>query len=348
MIVLVVLVFIAVVAIGISYRINMKAVDSNDHTLIEVVIPEKSTVKDIGKILKEKDLIRSSTFFNIYVKLFKVGTMKATTYHLSRDMDFKTIIDTLVEGNSYNGDQISIKFTEGINIRQLANTIDKSTNNSYDDVMNLVNDDNYIDELIEKYWFITSDIKNNDLYYKLEGYLFPDTYFFANEEVSVKEIFAKMLNQTDKILSKYKDEIEKNNLSVHYVLTLASLIEKEGKTRDFKNISSVFYNRIDKNMKFESCASAIYGTKKEFSEISNRVITNEVMKVQNAYNTYFVQVPVGPICLPSENAIEAAINPSKTDYLYFLSDNQGKTYFFKTYSEHQQKQRELVQAGKWN
>jgi UPF0755 protein len=72
------------------------------------------------------------------------------------------------------------------------------------------------------------------------------------------------------------------------------------------------------------------------------------MKQENAYNTYFVQVPVGPICLPSEKAIEAAVNPNKTDYLFFLSDNQGVTYFFKTYQEHQQKQKELINSGKWN
>ena len=138
-------------------------------------------------------------------------------------------------------------------------------------------------------------------------------------------------------------------LSVHFVLTMASIIEKEGKTKDFKDISSVFYNRIDNNMKFESCATAIYGIKKEFSDYTgNRTITYVEMHDNNPYNTYEVQVPVGPIGNAGETAIEAAINPSESEYLYFLSDKEGKTYFFKTYSEHQKKQSELEKAGKWN
>ena len=349
MIAIVVLVFIAIAALGITYKIQTSAMDSSDHEIIEVEIPEGSSSKKIGGILEEKKLIRSSTFFTIYVKLFKVEGLQSGNHKLSRDMNYEKLIEELkVKDTTSSKGEITIKFGEGHNIRQLAKTIEENTNNKYEDVMALVNDPKYIDELIEKYWFIDESIKNDNLYYKLEGYLFPDTYKYASKDVTVKEIFTKMLNQMDTVLSKYKDSMTKNNLSVHFVLTLASLIEKEGKTRDFKDISSVFYNRIDKNMNFESCASAIYGAKKEFSDIANRVITDEVKKANNAYNTYFVQVPVGPICLPSEKAIEAAINPSESEYLFFLSDNQGVTYFFKTYSEHQQKQRELINAGKWN
>lgn len=348
MIAIVVLVFISIMSVGIVYKIHTSAVDSSDHTKIEIVIPNNTSTKKIGEILEENKLIRSSTFFNIYVKLFKVEGLQSGRHELSRDMNLEEILEELKKVDKTNENEITIRFDEGSNIRQLAHKIEDNTNNKYDDVIALSNDDKYIDELIQKYWFIDESLKNNNLYYKLEGYLYPDTYRFSSKDVSIKEIFGKMLDQTDKILSKYKDDITKNQLSVHYVLTLASLIEKEGKTRDFKDISSVFYNRIDNNMKFESCASAIYGAKKEFSDITNRVITNDVMKQENAYNTYFVQVPVGPICLPSEKAIEAAINPNKTEYLFFLSDNQGVTYFFKTYSEHQQKQKELINAGKWN
>ena len=343
------LVFITIITLFIIYKHNLSPVDKDDTSVITVVIPEKSTAKEIGKILEEKELIRSSTFFNIYVKLFKPGDMKASTYELSKSMSFEEIIDELVKGNSYNKEQISITFKEGYNIRQIATKIEENTNNKYDDVITLSNDSEYIDELIEKYWFITDDIKNDSLYYKLEGYLFPDTYFFSNKDVSIKEIFSKMLDQTDKKLSPYKNVLEEKKLSVHYILTLASLIEKEGKTIDFKDISSVFYNRIDNNMKFESCASAIYGVKKEFRDYTgNRAITDVEMKDNNPYNTYIVQVPVGPICNPSIDAIEAAINPEETNNLYFLSDITGKTYFFESYSAQQQKKQELIKAGKWN
>ena len=349
MIGLVCLVLIAIIVLFIIYKKNLSPVDKNDTTIITVEIPEKSTSKEIGKILEEKEVIRSSTFFNIYVRLFKPGEMKASTYELSKSMSFEEIIDILVKGNSYNKEQISITFKEGYNIRQIAEQIEKYTINKYDDVIALSRDKEYIDELIEKYWFITDDIKNDNLYYNLEGYLFPDTYFFSSKNVSIKEIFTKMLNETDKKLSKYKDTLEEKKVSVHYILTLASLIEKEGKTIDFEDISSVFYNRIDKNMKFESCASAIYGIKKEFSDYTgNRAITDVEMKDNNPYNTYLVQIPIGPICSPSIDAIVAAINPKDSNNLFFLSDITGKTYFFESYSEKKKKKQELIKAGKWN
>ncbi len=346
--IILILAFVAALSIGITFRINMKPVDSSDKTLIEVVIPNDSSVKQIGSILKEKDLIRSSTFFNIYVKLFHVNNMKATTYYLSKDMSFKEIIETLEKGNSYNPNQISIQFKEGYNMREVAKVIDANTDNTYDQVIELSNDIEFINELIDKYWFIDESIKNENVYYKLEGYLFPDTYFFNNKSVTVKEIFIKMLDQMDKVLSKYKNDINKKNLKVRDVLIMASILEKEGKKKDFKQISSVFYNRIEKGMLFQSCATAIYGVKKEFSGLSTRAITSDIMQNNNPYNTYIVKVPVGPIGISGEDAIEAAINPSNDENLYFLSDNQGKTYFFKTYQEHQQKQRELMQKGLWN
>lgn len=348
MIGLVILVFVTIVSLGIVYKVNISPVDSSDKTEIEVIIPEGATIKQIGEILEEKDLIRSSNFFGIYCKLFGVGNLKATKYRLNKSMDLQEIIEKLEKGNSFNEEQISIKFEEGINIRRLATIISENTNNKYDDVIKLANDKDYIKELEEKYWFISDDINNDDLYFKLEGYLFPDTYFFASKDVTVKEIFGKMLDQTDKVLSKYRNVMQEKKLSAHFVLTLASIIEKEGKTKDFKDVSSVFYNRIEKNMKFESCASAIYGKKLEFDQINNRVIDDTIKKDNNLYNTYIVQVPIGPICLPSEKAIEAAINPNKTDFLFFLSDNTGKTYFFETYQLQQKKKNELINAGKWN
>lgn len=352
MIAVVCLVLVAIIAIGITYKVNMGPVDKNDHEIVKVNIPDGTTAKGIGKILKENKLIRSSTFFDIYVKLFvDAKKFQTGTHDLSRDMDLKAIIEKLQTEKDVvtpSKDEINITFREGLSMRQVAEVIENNTNNTKEDVINLSNDKEYIEELIKKYWFITEDINNDDLYYKLEGYLYPDTYRFAGKDVSVKEIFTKMLNQMDKKLSQYKEIMEEKKLSVHFVLTMASIVEKEGKTRDFKDISSTFYNRIDKNMKFESCATAIYGIKKEFSDYTgNRAITNVEMQNDNKYNTYMVQVPIGPIGNPGEDAIDAAINPNKTEYLYFLSDNQGNTYFFDTYAEHQSKQRELEKVGKW-
>ena len=193
-----------------------------------------------------------------------------------------------------------------------------NTNNSYDDVIDTLNDKAYLDELIEKYWFITDNIKNDKLYYSLEGYLFPDTYYFSNKDVTVKEIIEKMLDKMGKVLEEYKDEIENSNLSIHEILTLASIIEKEGKTQDFAMISSVFYNRLKLKMALGSCATAYYGMGMDFDEVG--IATSEMMSNINDYNTYILtSLPIGPISLPGLNAIIAAIKPDESDNLYFLS-----------------------------
>lgn len=345
-IVILTLVIIAVVSLCTVYNINIKAMDKNDSTKIEVVIPSGTSKKNVGKILEEKDLIRSSTFFGIYIKIFGAEDFKASTYYLSKDMNLKEIIKTLEKGNSYNPEQIAITFKEGINMRNIATIIKDNTNNSYDDVMTLLKDQKYLDEIIDTYWFITEDVKNPKLYYSLEGYLFPDTYYFSNKDVTVKEIFAKMLKKMELVLSPYKEEIEKSDLSVHEIITLASIIEKEGKKNDFTKISSVFHNRLKIKMTLGSCATAYYGMGMDFDEVG--IATSEMMSNKNDYNTYKISgLPVGPIANPGSDALLAAISPEESENLFFLSDNQGVTYFFKTNAEQIKKKNELIQAGKW-
>ncbi len=337
---------ITILSLCTIYNINIKAVDKNDDSKIEIVIPQGTSKKEVGNILEENGLIRSSTFFSIYIKLFDTKDFKASTYYLSKNMDLKEIINVLENGNSYNPNQIAITFKEGINIRKLATFIQDNTNNSYDDVIDTLNDKEYLDELIEKYWFITDSIKNDKLYYSLEGYLFPDTYYFSNKSVTVKEIIEKMLDKMEKVLEEYKDEIENSSLSIHEILTLASIIEKEGKTQDFAMISSVFYNRLKLKMALGSCATAYYGMGMDFDEVG--IATSEMMSNINDYNTYILtSLPIGPISLPGLNAIVAAIKPDESDNLYFLSDNEGVTYFFKTLQEQTAKKNELIQSGKW-
>ena len=155
-----------------------------------------------------------------------------------------------------------------------------------------------------------------------------------------------MLNEMDKKLTTYKTSLEASNLSIHEILTLASVIEKEGKIKDFKDISSVFYNRIQIGMQLQSCATSYYGMGLEFSDVG--IATAEMMANKNPYNTYVVSgLPVGPISMPSLNAIDAAINPNKTNNLFFISDNEGNTYFFATAAEHTKKKEELIKTGKW-
>ena len=327
------------------YNYQLSPVSSSNDT-VEVEIPNNTTARGIASILKKNNLIRNEKFFLAYVKLMKTNDLKAGYYDIPMNLGVKKIVTLLQEGSKKNPNEIKITFKEGINIRNLATIISENTSNSYESVLEVIKDSSYLDEIIEKYWFLDNSIKNKELYYSLEGYLFPDTYLFQDKNVSVKEIFTKMLNKMEQVLLPFREKMENNDKTIHQILTLASVIEKEGKNRDFRTISSTFHNRLNINMKLESCATGYYGVGLDFNELG--IATKDVINAKNAYNTYNINgLPIGPICLPSKNAIEAALTPDNTDYLFFLSDNQGITYFFNNYSEHQKKQQELIAAGKW-
>ena len=330
------------------YNYNLKPVDKKDSAKIEVVIPNGSSTKSIGKILKEKDLIKSPNFFYIYCHIYKINNLKATTYTLSKNMSLKEIVDTLVKGNNYNPDEITITFQEGINMRRLANIIEKNTNHKATEIMTLLKDDDYLDELIKKYWFITDDIKNKNIYYSLEGYLYPNTYKFKNKDVDIKTIFQAMLDEMNSVLKKYKSTISSNKYSMHQLLTLASIVEQEGGSEYRTEIASVIFNRLNNNIQIGSDATTYYAARVEMNERDLR--TDEINDV-NAYNTRPAtmagKLPVGPISNVSESSVKAVLYPAETDNYYFVADKYGKVYFTKTYKEHLAKIEQLKSEGAW-
>lgn len=266
-------------------------------------------------------------------------------------MGVEKIVKILEEGTKYNPNEISITFKEGINIRKIATLISENTNNSYDDVIKKASDETFINTLIDKYWFLTEDIKNKNIYYSLEGYLFPDTYRFNNREVTTEEIFTKMLDEMDKKLSKYKDEINKSDLSVHEIITLASVVELEGaKATDRKGVAGVFYNRLASSAypTLGSDATTYYASK--IDDWSYSLTYKELNDCKNKYNTRCSSntgLPVGPICNPGIESIEATINPDKHEYYYFVADCNGKVYLTKNSTEHNNIINKLKKEDNW-
>lgn len=323
--------------------------DKNNDKTILVEIKEGSSIKDIAKKLKENKVIRNDLIFEIYVKLNSVTDLKAGYFELNKAMDVEEIIDKMRKGDTVNPHQITILFKEGLNMRGIASVVAQNTNNTEEDVFKLLEDKSYINEMIEKYWFLTDDIKNVNIYYPLEGYLFPNTYTFIDKNISVREIFNTLLDETDKLLTKYKDEIEASDYSVHELLTVASMAELEGVSLDNrKNICGVFYNRLDKNMTLGSDVTTYYAFK---VDMGDRDLKNSEINTYNAYNTRGPnmegKLPVGPIANPSKEAIIAAIEPANSNYLYFVADKNRNVYFTKTQSEHDQKVQELKSQGLW-
>lgn len=344
--IIVLIIFISTVGF---YIYQKSPVDKNSNDNIEVVIPAGSSTKQISKILKEKDLIKNSDFFVIYLKINKKNTLKATTYSLKKSMSLDEIVDILEKGNNYNPDEVKITFKEGINMRKVAKVIESNTNNSYNDVLKKLKDDTYIKSLIEKYWFLSDKILNKNIYYPLEGYIFPDTYIFKNKDVTIEEIFSVMLDKMDEVLTPYKEDIEKNNKDVSDIITMASLVELEGvKIEQRKNIASVFYNRLEKHMNLGSDVTTYYAIKVDMSE---RDLYASEINTYNPYNTRGPQMegklPIGPICTVSKSSIEASIYPNQTDYLYFVADKYKNVFFTKTYSEHTKKVQEIKDKGDW-
>ena len=223
------------------YTTSIAPINKNDNAKVEVVIPYGTGTKSIGKILKENNVIKSELAFNIYSKINNVSDLQAGTYYLKRSMDLKSITEALKTGKVDAEGQINITYIEGKNINWLAKLIEEKTNNTKEDVYNLLKNEEYIDSLIAKYWFLDDVIKDLNIYYPLEGYLFPDTYTLANEDVTVEEIFEIMLDQTGKILSEYREDIEKSKYSVHEILTIASMIETEARN-DEDRARSIFCN----------------------------------------------------------------------------------------------------------
>lgn len=344
---LIILIILAILSLsaGITWMVLSSPIDKNNTAKVEVIIPNGTTTRQIGVILKQKGLIRSELFFNIYIKLNRPSPMKASTYTMTKNMSLDEIIKILESGNNYNPDVISITFKEGERITDFCETISKKTNHSYDDAIAKMKDKAYIQTLISKYWFLSDEILNESIYYPLEGYLAPNTYQFTNKDVSIEAIIETMLKQTDKILTKYKSKMTS---PVHYYVTMASMAELEGtNTENRKQIVNVFENRLAKGMNLGSDVTTYYALQHSM----NQDLTTAQFATVNPYNTRSTtmmgKMPIGPICNPSESSIEAALAPTQSTYLYFVADKYGKIYFTSTLAEHNAKVKEIKDKGDW-
>ena len=325
-----------------------KSVEGADKKIIRVDIKEGMGLSQIATLLEKEGVIKSAFATKVYSKLNRIKGLQAGKYDLSPEEDTKTIISHIVNGEIAD-DSIKITFVEGKNMRYIAKVIAENTTNTEKDVFDLLENENFIDSLIEKYWFITDEIKQDDIYYPLEGYLLPDTYAFKGEDISVKNIFYVILDFTEKFLNEYKQDIENNNLTVHQLLTMASLAELEGKSlEDRKEIIGVFFNRLNIGMPLGSDVSTYYAFK---VDMGDRDLTVKELNTENPYNTrgpgMSGKIPIGPICNPSKTAIEAALYYKETNAYYFVADKNGKVYFTKNNDEHIRMINKLKKEGLW-
>lgn len=342
-----ILCFIGLLLIGcfIYYQYNISPIDKSSKANIEVTIPEGMSTTNIAKTLYDKGLIRDEFFFKVYLKLNNISSLKASTYLLTKSMTMKEIVEELEKGNT-NDNVIRLTFKEGESVKDYANMISKNTDITSEEFLSTIKDTTLLTSLINDYWFLTDSILDENIYYPLEGYLFPDTYEFSKENLDSETIIRKLLDEEEEKLAPYKDTLENSN--IHSIMTLASIAELEGvKDEDRKMIISVFNNRLARGMNLGSDVTTYYA----FDEEMNSDLTSEMFNTYNPYNTRSSEMagrlPIGPICNPSLSSIDAAINPSTSDYLYFVADKNRNVYFTRNVSEHEEKVQELKENGDW-
>lgn len=341
-------ILVVIILLIIFYFYGISAVSNSDETYTFTVSSGESKT-DIIDNLDESGLIKSKIAAYLYVGLHRSLNLQAGEYELSPNMSLEEILNKLHNGDIITEDNtFNITFIEGRRLPSYAEEIAKATNTTTDEVIATLSDPDYLEELINEYWFLTDSILNEEIYYPLEGYLFASTYELY-EGSEIKDIVSRMLDGMNDVLSEYREEIEASEYSVHELLTLASIVEVEGSTSDDRaGVAKVFYNRLKSGWSLGSDATTYYAARVEFSD--RDLYWSEINDV-NAYNTRVSEmagrIPVGPICSPSKESIEAVLFPEEHDYYFFVADKNGKTYFTRTNAEHNAVISELQASGLW-
>ncbi len=313
---------------------GLKPLDKNDKKLVQVEVPSGSSNRQIGDILEDGDVIRDGMVFNFYTKFKNLTNFQAGYYQFSPNMTLDQISKELQQGGSAEplDDASKLTVPEGYDVDKIASLVAKKTDFKKEDFIKVMKDEKFFDQLKAQYPDLLTDAGNaKDVRYRLEGYLFPATYN-VHKNRSLEDLVTQMVDTTNQILTPYYSQIKEKGLNVQEVMTLASLVEKEGVTQsDRKKIAQVFFNRIEAQMPLQSDISILYalGEHKE-------VVTIKDTEVDSPYNLYTnTGYGPGPFDNPSQEAIQAVLDPTKNDYYYFVADiSTGKVYYAKTYEEH--------------
>ncbi|KRL98026.1 endolytic transglycosylase MltG [Liquorilactobacillus satsumensis] len=350
--VLIVIALLVVALAFIGFRYFNRAqqpLDPNSNKVIEVKVPIGSTTKQIGSILEEKKVIKSGFVFDYYVKANKYTRFKAGYYELKPSMTLKQIAKKLQKGGaSQSLESGKTLVREGVTADEIGTVIQANTRFKKSAFLKLLNDQAFLNKLKAQYPdLLSSAVDAKNVRYKLEGYLYPATYY-AGKNVTLAELVTKMVAKTDEMLKPYYSTIKEKKWTVQQVLTLASLVEREGvTTKDRYLIAGVFENRLDKNMKIQSDISVLYALGKHKSSV-----TYKDLEVDSPYNLYKNSgVGPGPFNNPSIDSVKAVLNPTDRSqgYLYFIANlKTGKVYYSKTYAEHQQMTEKLQKANSSN
>ena len=303
---------------------NLKAVDINNTEEVAVEIPSGSTTGDIAEILYDNDLIKNVRAFKYYAEKTEADSkLKAGTYTLSKSMDADELLLALISGGD-SGNTLNITIIEGLTLEETAMSISDQTGLDYEKLVKLMKDGQYFKNDFEF-------LKDNADIESLQGFLMPDTYNVyknANEENIVRVLLSQF---DDYYVDGMKPLLENSKLNFEDAIVLASIVEKEALLDEERDeVAAVFLNRLDINMKLQSCATVNYA----HGEWKER-LTYDDIAIDSPYNTYVVEgLPPSAINSPGRISINAVLEPADVDYLFFVAKGDGSHYFSKTYDQH--------------
>lgn len=321
-----VLVFAASV-IGLSLYLGqgmvLPACSEGESVLFEV--PEGDNLSQASQRLKKQGLIKDIFGFKVLAKLTGKSEIRLGEYELSCSQTPLVILSVLNKGVSVVR---TITFPEGTNVYEMAEQLEASGLGSKKKFLDLAFDKQFIVNVL------------GEEQYSLEGYLFPETYGmtkFDGEEKLIKLMVQKFMSAYSELKQKFGTQSMPVKLNRHQQVILASIVEKEtGEPSERPIIASVFYNRLQKNMRLQTDPTILYGILDQTKVLKNN-ITKKDIRTKTRYNTYRISgLPYGPIANPGTKALEAVFNPASTDYLYFVSRNNGTHVFSQNYKQHQQ------------
>lgn len=326
---------------------DLLAINRTDSSTAKIEIPENPTLDDVAQTLAESGIIGEPSYFKMFASITKsADDFTQGTYEMRKNMDYEAIINYLLSSNNRT-DTVKVMITEGQNVLEVANTLkENGVLNDTDKFLELCASDDFDSD----FGFL-KDIKNSkDRYYKLEGYLYPDTYEFYKNEDAQSTIY-KFLNNYEMKINEKQDvsgydklttvnkmiEQSDSGYTLDQIMTIASIIQAEAaNVDDMYNVSSIIHNRLEADPDMGVSNLGLDSTKYYPYRSADDVPSSEGKNYTSKYDTYSkAGLPAGPICNPGMDAIIAAINPNSTNYYYFCHDSDGNAYYASTIYEHE-------------
>jgi len=329
---LLILILLLAVAVGFggAYTMGLRAVEPGNEDPIIVEIPNGSGASMIVEILNDAGLVRSPFWAKVNTKIGGYNSLQANTYVFNKGMAFNQMMNIINEGNFDYVSKESIEVKDGARLEQVAAAMSEQLDFSADEIMAKWSDKEYVQELIDKYWFLTDEVLGKDVMYPLEGYLYADTYFVTTDNSTIEGFTEMCLDRMDEELSARKDAIEATDYSVHELLTLASIVNKEAMAEDQPGVAGVFKNRISEGMSLGSDVTVCYIFQEDRVDLKQSQLDST-----SPYNTRkYAGLPPGPICQVTGTPVDAVLNPESNNYLFFYAGPDGTVYYGRTEAEH--------------